>query len=64
MYIFTNVFHNAGETLMHIAASMPDGVLIVKYLLREYREVYDKVLLVKNNRGDIPLEVAGATKVG
>lgn len=63
MYTFTNVFHNAGETLMHIAASMPDGVLIVKYLLREYRDVCNTMLLVKNNRGVTPLQEAGGTKV-
>lgn len=63
MYIFTNVFHNAGETLMHIATSMPDGVLIVKYLLREYRDVCNTMLLVKNNRGVTPLQEAGGTKV-
>ena len=48
---------------MHIAASMPDGVLIVKYLLREYRDACDTMLLVKNNGGVTPLQEAGGTKV-
>ena len=48
---------------MHIAASMSDGVLIVKYLLREYREVCEPMLLTKNNRRATPLQVAEGTKV-
>jgi hypothetical protein len=52
----------SGETLMHIAASMCDGVMIVKYLLREYRDICEPMLLARNNRRDMPLQVADGTK--
>ena len=57
------LFRNVGETLLHIAASMCDGVLIVKYLLREYRDICEPMLLARNNRRDTPLQVAGGTMV-
>ena len=57
------LFRNVGETLMHIAASMCDGVMIVKYLLREYRDICEPMLLARNNRKDTPLQVADGTKV-
>ena len=44
--------------------SRPEGVSIVKYLFREYREVCFPMLLVKSGlRGETPLQAASGTKV-
>lgn len=47
-----------GSTLMHLAAYGPDKVPIIKYFLREYKDICIPMLLVKDNRGQTPQKVA------
>ena len=49
---------------MHLAASRSEGVSIVKYLLREHKDICIPMLLAKDCRDYIPLENSEAVKVG
>jgi hypothetical protein len=52
----------SGSTLLHLAASRPEGVPIVKFLLRECSDVCSPMLLAKDSRGLTPLQVATSAK--
>ena len=54
---------STGNTLLHLAASRPERGPIIKYLLREYKDITIPMLLAKDNRDDIPLNNAESVKV-
>lgn len=61
--LYTYVSFCKGSTLMHLAAYGPDKVPIIKYFLREYKDICIPMLLVKDNRGQTPQKVAVEFKV-
>jgi hypothetical protein len=47
---------------LHLAVSKSEGGSIVKYLLREHKDICLPMLLAKNSNKTTPLETAGSTK--